>query len=204
MKWYVLTTKQVMEVFNCSRQTLTNWVEAGCPKLRRGVFDVRHLVKWNMEREKARLEARLKNLGLEENESRLKLAQAERAELDLAIKRAEYIDLDAVRTDWASHINTAKTQLLSIPAKLAIPLAACDNAAGRRALIEQEIRRALDELSRDTLPAPAAAPARARPVAGRALEASVEAHREPVGRRKAHDPHRGKPRRTRAVAHVAG
>lgn len=46
MNSLVVSTKQVADFFDVSRQTISNWAKAGCPKLGRGRFDLKAVFDW--------------------------------------------------------------------------------------------------------------------------------------------------------------
>jgi phage terminase Nu1 subunit (DNA packaging protein) len=187
-----------------STVTLFNWANDGMPKLSRGKFDVRACVAWLIGRKESEHQAKLNNLSLDEAERRFRNAKAELAEMVFAERRGELVEADAVREMWDKHISAAKTQLLSIPARVAVTLLACKTAEEVHAALETNIRDCLDELAgRGTVDADR--------VDGRTQEGSSphvgdakKAEPKRVGRPKAVHQPRGKPDRTRKVANVKG
>lgn len=76
-------------------------------------------------------------------------AEAQIARLKLAEMQGEVIRSDAVRATWTARIVSARDVLLQIPSRLAPVLAAETNPTTVAILLEDEIGRAMDELSRE-------------------------------------------------------
>jgi len=76
-------------------------------------------------------------------------AEAQIARLKLAEMQGEVIQASAVRATWAARIASTRDALLQIPSRLAPVLAAETNLATVTQLMEDELRQALAELSRD-------------------------------------------------------
>lgn len=83
-------------------------------------------------------------------------AEAQIARLKLAEMQGEVIRSDAVRATWTARIVSARDVLLQIPSRLAPVLAAETNPTTVAILLEDEIGRAMDELSREEPARPAA------------------------------------------------
>ena len=76
-------------------------------------------------------------------------AEAQIARLKLAEMQSDVIQVSAVRATWATRIASARDALLQIPSRLAPVLAAETDLAAVTLLLEDEIRQALAELSRE-------------------------------------------------------
>ena len=76
-------------------------------------------------------------------------AEAQIARLKLAEMQGEVIRSDAVRATWTARIASTRDALLQIPSRLAPVLAAETDLAAVTLLLEDEIRQALAELSRE-------------------------------------------------------
>ncbi len=104
------------------------------------------------ERLRDQAAARLGNTpdGLDLVQERAMLArhQGGMAELKLAEMRGELIRTDAVRAAWAARIVSTREALLQIPARIAPVLAAENDLVNVTALLDDELRQALAELSR--------------------------------------------------------
>jgi len=76
-------------------------------------------------------------------------AEAQIARLKLAEMQGDVIQVSAVRATWAARIASTRDALLQIPSRLAPVLAAETDLADVTLLLEDEIRQALAELSRE-------------------------------------------------------
>ena len=75
--------------------------------------------------------------------------EAKNAQLEYEERIGKLIRADAVRATWASRIASTRDALLQIPSRLAPVLAAETDLAAVTLLLEDEIRQALAELSRE-------------------------------------------------------
>lgn len=80
-------------------------------------------------------------------ELRKKLAQAERAEMDLAARKGKLLDAGEVEQGRLARIAIAKATLLSLPARVA-PVLEGRGAREIEAELDAEMRRVLEEFSR--------------------------------------------------------
>ena len=87
----------------------------------------------------------------EEARRRRETAEANLAEMKQAEMQGTLIRADAVRAAWAAKITGARDALLQIPSRIAPVLAAETDLVRVTALLEDELRQALAELSAETL-----------------------------------------------------
>lgn len=85
--------------------------------------------------------------GFDEARTREKIATANLAEMQEAELRGSLLRSDAVRAAWAAKITGTRDALLQIPSRIAPVLAAETDLVRVTALLEDELRRALAELS---------------------------------------------------------
>lgn len=88
-----------------------------------------------------------KSYNSEHERARKDAAIADRYELELAQSRGELVNAKDVETTWKNHILKAKSRLLGVSSKLAPLVLAEENPKAVKALIDQEIHDALEELS---------------------------------------------------------
>ena len=81
------------------------------------------------------------------NRNRREAAEAERAELSLAEEKGQLIRVDAVKAAVASVFSATRDALLQIPARLGPQLAAESSASVAQAMLDAEIRQALQQLA---------------------------------------------------------
>jgi len=106
------------------------------PRAEDGSYCPRALVEW-----------RYRDKGFTSQRERLAARQAERAELDLAVRRGELLDANEVGEAWATHIREARDRLRGIPSKLASQLAASRDPNEVARLLLTEIDFALEDLA---------------------------------------------------------
>lgn len=114
---------------------------------------------------------------------RLAAAQAERVEMENAIRRGELAECAAVAAGWAEHIAAARAKLLSLPAKLGPQLTNISDASVAADKIRAEVYAAIDELAEWELPEADGDGGDDAAGNGGGLEKSAAAHRERVGGR---------------------
>jgi phage terminase Nu1 subunit (DNA packaging protein) len=115
----LLDVKQVAALFDVS----TRWVqrlvdEHGMPREERGQYDAVTVVRWYIRFLKK--EASESDL---HQRTRLQRANADLRELDLAKRRGEMVELEAIRNAVFDLILASKARFLSIPTKMAASLA---------------------------------------------------------------------------------
>ena len=93
-------------------------------------------------------------LDLTAERARLAKEQADKTALENQEKRGRLVDIQPVRELWVRHISDAKMRLLSIPKKIAAPLANCKTVLQAEAVVEAAIYAALQELSNQAPIAP--------------------------------------------------
>jgi len=82
--------------------------------------------------------------------ARARLTESRAAVADMQRRKLEgsLVPIDEVEALWAHQVTVARTRLLAIPAKVAVPLGMAQNAMPRQEIVRREIYAALDELSR--------------------------------------------------------
>jgi hypothetical protein len=92
------------------------------------------------------------DLDLVAERAALAKVQRERIELELAEQRGEIVRVEDVLNTWAGHINTTKTALLGLPARIAGQIAGPGKRAEVEAVLRAEIKETLTELSTNGMP----------------------------------------------------
>ncbi|MCD8514635.1 MAG: hypothetical protein LRY31_01075 [Burkholderiaceae bacterium] len=84
--------------------------------------------------------------------TRREIAEANLAEMREAELEGKLIRVDVIRAAWAKRVASTRDALLQIPSRLAPTLAAQPDVDQVARLLEEELRQALAELSRDGVP----------------------------------------------------
>lgn len=92
------------------------------------------------------------NSEFDDQRERLAAAQAEKVEMDNAVRRGQLADMNDVVRTWTDHIAAARAKLLSLPTKLSPQITNVADAAIIAAAIRSGIYEALAELAVDDDP----------------------------------------------------
>lgn len=108
----------IAEFFQVSDRTVRNWRAQGAPISRAGEADLGEIQLWQAKRGKGGGGAARQNLlspqrGKDYEETRLKKAQADKMEMELAARRGELVPVLEVHKWYAAQVAIIKTGLLS-------------------------------------------------------------------------------------------
>lgn len=153
MKNELLSREDIAERFGVDVRTITNWVAAGMPYRRENesvLFAWHDCYKW---REKAirEDERALRHAGGDEQsrvamaDARLRVAQAEaeEAEISLALRRAETVRVDFMVGEFRRVAIGIRTRLLSLPQGWAARLGACTTTVDRLIMLQDAVNEVL-------------------------------------------------------------
>jgi len=107
------------------------------PRAEDGTYNARTLIEWRYRKD------------FTSQRERLHCAQAEKAELDLAVRRGELLEVGEVVRTWSDHIARARLRLRSIPHRVAAQIPVKKSAPEIARLLLDEIDEALSELGSD-------------------------------------------------------
>lgn len=133
--------EEAVEIHGVSQQTWSNWLaeDPPVPALDRGAaftdgtYDIPETIRWREQRAIARASR-------ETPRDRLDRATAELREMDLAKRRGELVELDAMIKVWTSIVVAARLRILAIATAPDVPEAYRQTLADR-------VRDALQEIS---------------------------------------------------------
>jgi phage terminase Nu1 subunit (DNA packaging protein) len=138
-----------------SLTTITNWVRQGCPFVARGTkgkawtFNSAEVLSWREAKVAENAIGDTSSLDIDEARRRKLAAEAAMVELDLAKRKGEVIEIEAVAGVVGDDYANVRAKLLSLPTKLAPQLIGIDDVATCKALIERGVSEALEELTAD-------------------------------------------------------
>ena len=135
-------------VFRVSQQQISEYVKAGMPRSIKGNYNLEACVHWWTDRKEADLRERIDGLKREEQETRLKRAQADYKEMELARERGELVSISEISEQYGLFVAACRARILGIGTRIAPRLLACGSSAEMKKLIDEENWNALDELSR--------------------------------------------------------
>ncbi|WP_405379577.1 hypothetical protein [Phascolarctobacterium sp.] len=107
----LVSSAQLSRMLEISDTTIAVWVKNGCPKERRGWFDVAAVIKWRNQpgasenvTEGDKLEADVK----------LKRARLELAQIEIQVKNGQLVPMETVKDYLENTFTTLKTSMLAI------------------------------------------------------------------------------------------
>lgn len=132
---FVYNTQETCDFFGVSRETLSTWAKRGCPKVKRGEWDLKEINNWlgksNGDQDKPSDEARKLKADADYRESK-----AEKEEIALAVLRGEYVNKEEVDRQWSVIGNQLKNNLLLWSRTLAPELAHLDMRSVEKVLTD--------------------------------------------------------------------
>jgi len=145
---------QIAEFCGVSLPTVRAWVRRGCPYENKGgrgrewAFDTVSVFEWHKEQAALNAVGDISSLDIDEARRRKVAAEAALCELDLSKARGDVISLSEVGSVWLDIVSSARSRMLSIPAKMSNVIAPETDPQVIRDLLEAELEEALEELSR--------------------------------------------------------
>ena len=140
-------TREVAEFFGVSNRTVQNWHNAGCPRIRRGVFDLKAVHEWwfaNIA------EPSTKNdVGGQLYTARCEywIAKAKRMELDAKKAEGQMLPKNEVITQWTARVIELTSGLEGLVDRLP-PLLAGLSPKRMQPVIKREIRHLRETYAR--------------------------------------------------------
>ncbi len=154
----IACTRYTAAYFGVTAATLSNWMKAGCPRVKHGYYDIKAVTEWNAQKEGERLAevaktdpAKMTPSQLKTHfEAQLKQEQLESTRLKNQIASGEYIPKADVVNDLTNFFAIFKASSLGLGHELAQMVASyVDTDGARRAdkLITERIQDALSQMS---------------------------------------------------------
>jgi phage terminase Nu1 subunit (DNA packaging protein) len=177
-----VTLAVAAELAKVTEKTLRSWIAAGMPVLRQGkqgrgaktIVDLRDVLRTAMEQD-----------ALDLARTRQHSAQADKLEMENAVRRGDLADVNDVRHAWAELVLALRAKLLTMPTKLATQLTNVSDPNIVATRLRSEVNAALLELANDDVDPPGpGGPKRARPRRSKSAAAAAGAERQPVGGRE--------------------
>lgn len=114
--------------------------------------------------------------------ARLLKAQAEAQEMENEKNRGDLLSVAVIERAWTEMASVFKSRILSIPGKAAPQVVSCNSIAEVKAVLEQMIFEALDELSRGDYARGEDGAQESSPVDAEGSRSTASPHRKRVGR----------------------
>lgn len=194
---FLFNRRDLAKLMSTTGPTIDRWSVS--PVEKRGnatLYDARTVIQWRLNRDKEQVGV----LDLSKEKARLAKEQADSKALDNAKLRGELLPRGVILAQWENDYSVLKSQLLSLPTKLAQSSSQATTPHELEELAREMIYECLGELSRTGLPGDA--PADFQPGEEDATPAT-EADDKPVGR-QVQKAKRGGKRRAGAVEDKPG
>ena len=155
MKGRTLNKNEVAEFFGVHLSTVNTWVRKGCPVESKGTngkdwrMDSKAVHEWREQLIVDRLTPDTQGMDIEEARLRKVAAEAAMVELDLAVRKGELLEMDAIAELCGNDYANLRAKLLAMPYKLASQAVTISDTVEMTALIESLIVEALEELTVD-------------------------------------------------------
>jgi phage terminase Nu1 subunit (DNA packaging protein) len=175
-----VTLYRAAELCGVTEKTIRSWINDGLPTMREGkpgrgavktIVDMAEVLRWYLEQD-----------ALDAAKTRLASAQADKHEMENALRRGELADVKDVYREWADMVLAFRSKMRAMPLKLAPQVINVSDPAVIAASLRAEIDAALIELATGGGHggSESAAARRRKP-----RKAAAGSDRKPVGGRKA-------------------
>lgn len=157
-KWYqitaddrlLLSTSRTATVMGVSAKTLGEWERAGCPKEKRGWYDMAEVVRWRRE-QRAPAASGSREARKTEADIRYKAAKAAIAEQDLKLRTGKLIEVSVVEEGLENVFQNLKVSMMAIADHIMMETYTQfpELAPQIRRLIDGYVRAALNDAARN-------------------------------------------------------
>lgn len=145
MDQIILGTGEVAKFFDVTMETMRQWHKAGCPKLKRGQWDLKAVFKWYAE---TILAERDTSETLQAVKQRYWRAKTEREEIRVKVEKGELFSKADVIDSWVKRVAEYKNGLYYFVDSLP-PLLEGKNQREMRAVIDGLVWEMLDRVCRE-------------------------------------------------------
>jgi len=135
----VVTSEELSSFFNVSRRTLSNWHQAGCPKLGRGKWNLKQVFDWWQEN-LAAIHAEERDEGLKKAKLDYWNAKGQHEMLKLKERQKQLISREEVARAWAERVAVVVSGLNLLCDRLP-PLLEGKDKDETREIIKSEVQR---------------------------------------------------------------
>lgn len=145
---------QLAGIFGVKTDTIRAWERAGCPVERQGgkglpsQYKPADVIRWREEQAALAASGDLSKLDMNEARRRKIAADAASAEIDLARKRGDLVEVAIIARSVGDALTAVVARLQAIGARLAPMLELATDAATRKEMIDSAINEALHDISR--------------------------------------------------------
>ena len=143
-------TKTVSELFDVTTVTIGNWVKSGCPKVRRGTFELRAVMLWWAENiYETKIETGETDDTLKNARQRYWQAKAEKEEINIAQLRKSLIPKKELAQLWGARVTEVRQGLINLTDRLP-PILVSKSQSEIRDIVHRETTQLLKIYSRES------------------------------------------------------
>ncbi|MDO8421552.1 MAG: terminase small subunit [Parvibaculum sp.] len=151
----IVNRQELLHILGCSAPTIADYELRGLPVEKKGgkgvanEYNTARVIEWLVSHKAGTLPGGGKARNHEDEKARKTTAEADLKEIELAEARAEVVPIGHSVKEFAKRVAATRSKMLALPTKLAPVLVVMTDIEESRAVIEDMIREALDELARD-------------------------------------------------------
>ena len=111
----LVSTSRCAQLFGVSRETIRLWVNAGCPKTKKGWFSIADVIAWRLGVVKESEEKPGESLPSKKMraDAEYKLAKAEQEKIKLEVMKGDYVALEDVKFAWAERLTVCRVNMFA-------------------------------------------------------------------------------------------
>jgi len=146
---FIVSTSDLIYLFQISRKQISNWVEAGCPKLARGKWNLKDVITWRSGNFVTSEDVDADNMRERKlvAETLYREEKAKKEKIQREALEGLYLPYEEVEKEWASRIVELKSGLMNWRKGLP-PQLADQNEAVIEETLEREVRDLLEQYYR--------------------------------------------------------
>lgn len=141
----ICASSLICSIFDISRETLSDWVKKGCPKVKNGWYDLGKVIDW---RYKSDVEGISDEARKNKADADWKEAKAKKEQLALEILQGSLYSVDDIANEWARRVQELKSSLLLLVNKIVVQIHGAERDAVKQ-ILETEIYHYLNAYARD-------------------------------------------------------
>lgn len=121
----IVSQSELAEIWGKNPATIRAWVRAGCPIIKKGrggarsEYNTADVAAWREQQAALGAGGDLNAMDIDEARRRKTAAEAALAELELAIKKGRYVEIEEVGSAVAEEYAEVRAKLLSLPSDMA-------------------------------------------------------------------------------------
>lgn len=143
-----VNSKNLSEIFQVTPKTITLWVRGGCPKIKRGTFDIRAVLLWWAENiYLPKMAAGQGDESLKAARQKYWSAKAKREKIQVQKLEGELVSAADVKHQAFTCARQVRDSILNVPYRVGPILAAQRDPQKIETILNKELSQALEQLA---------------------------------------------------------